>query len=364
MKLEVQNFQDYNTTTRVFLHVAMWAGMFCLLLLLLKLPLQGNAIDLSFLIFIAAMLCIIAINHYIIAYGLVWVVQKGNWFIVGGSLACLYLFSAYASSLCLAQLAHFFQDNKMLHMLYVRYRISGVTDFVTLNTFTWVMSFIFPFCMFTLFLKFYKKNHDTSRKNLYLQKTNSELELSFLRAQINPHFFFNTLNSLYALVFDNERAAKVVLDLSDIMRFSLYEARAPRITMSREVKFLTDYIQLEKLRHGDRVSIEHNFVLNGHGDNEILPLLLVNFIENAFKHGVHNTVDRAWVDISLFCREGTVVFKVENSKPSLQKTGEAVLGIGLENVKRRLDIVYPGQHELKIVDTSCTFTVLLSIQVK
>lgn len=303
MKLVVQIFQDYSFSTRVLLHAIMWLGMFCLLLLLLKLPLQGDLLAPSFHVFIVALLAIVAVNHYTVAYGLAALAQRGSWVLVAVSLVGLYVFSAYASNLCLGLLAHLFQENKVFLALFTRYRIQEVSDIMSLNTFTWVMSFVFPFCMFTLFMKFYKKNLDTSRRNLSLQKANSELELSFLRSQINPHFFFNTLNSLYSLVFDNERAAKIILDLSDIMRFSLYEAKAARIALAREVRFLTDYIQLEELRHDSRVAITYNFDTAGCEDVELPPLLLVNFIENAFKHGINSTVDKAWVNVRLCCED-------------------------------------------------------------
>ncbi|MBX0335343.1 sensor histidine kinase [Pontibacter sp. HSC-14F20] len=339
--------------------------MFCFLLLLLKLPLQGNLLDPAFPLFVLAMLTIVATNHYVIAYGLVRFVQPRNWGILVGLLLVLYTFSAISSILSIALLAGLFPENAVFQALSSRYELRGIADLFTLSTFTWVMSFVFPFCMFTLFIKFYKSNQDAARKNLYLQKVNSELELNFLRSQINPHFFFNTLNSLYSLVFDNERAAKIVLDLSDIMRFSLYEAKGERIPIEREIKFLSDYIGLEAMRHDSRVLIEYDFDLNGHERLELPPLLLVNFIENAFKHGIHNTIEKAWVEISLQCQDGVLFFKVSNSRPTHGRAREkGDSGIGLQNVKRRLNILYPERHELMIREEVSTFHVVLQIQMK
>ncbi|SIT93967.1 sensor histidine kinase [Pontibacter indicus] len=363
MKLKVQDFYTDNATSRFSLHALLWLGMCCFLLLLFKLPLQGDLLDPAFILFVVAMVATVAFNHYATIYGLVRFVQRRNWGMVALLLLGLYIFSALSSILYIALLSDLFPGNGIFQTLTNRYVLQGIADLFTLTTFTWVMSFVFPFCMFTLFIKFYKSNQDASRRNLYLQKVNSELELNFLRSQINPHFFFNTLNSLYSLVFDNERAAKIVLDLSDIMRFSLYEAKGERISLEREIKFLSDYIGLEALRHDSRVQIAYEFDVNGHEQQELPPLLLVNFIENAFKHGIHNTIERAWVKVSLQCQDGILVFKVSNSRPTRETVGEkANSGIGLENVKRRLNILYPERHELVIREEASSFHVMLTFQ--
>lgn len=353
----------YNQTRRVLLHLALWAGIYCLLLLLLKLPLQASFLDLPLHVFVVMLLMVVALNHYVVAYGLARLVEKKKWLLVAASLLGLFLFSAYATNLGMQFLVELFPGDRIFHTLIRRYDIKGIVDLFSLSTFTWTMSFVFPFSMLTLLVKFYKKSVDTARRNMQLQKMNAELELNFLRSQMNPHFFFNTLNSLYSLVFDNERAAKIVLDLSDMMRFTLYEAKAERIRLEREIRFLTDYIGLEALRYHKGVLLDYHFALNGHEEAEIPPLLLVNFIENAFKHGLHNTVDSAWVKINLHCHEGVLTFSVINSKPLAGKSGaKADTGIGLKNAKRRLDMLYPGKHALAVEDTAETFSVELQLQ--
>jgi len=337
--------------------------MFCLLLLLLRLPLNANVLDPSFSIYVGILLLVVAINHYIIAYGLVKLVNKRKWLLMTICLIGLYIFSAYVSIQSFSVLISIFPYNKIYHSLLIRYGMKDFLDIFSLTTFTWVMSFVFPFSVFTLFIKFYKKSQETANKNLYLQKMNANLELNFLRSQINPHFFFNTLNSLYALTLDNDRAAKIILGFSDMMRFSLYEAKADFILLRREIEFLVDYIKLEKIRHDSRLHIEYSFKV----DDDTLslpPLLLINFIENAFKHGVNTTIGQAYVFINLSCQKGSLVFNVKNSKPpSLKPGNKSELGIGIGNTRRRLNILYPNRHELVIEETIDTFNIILKIKI-
>ncbi len=195
-------------------------------------------------------------------------------------------------------------------------------------------------------------------KQLTEEKLQSEL--NYLRAQTNPHFLFNTLNNIYALARKkSDHTAEVVMRLSKILRFMLYECSAPSIAIRQEVKVIQDYIELEKLRYNQRVSV--NFTTNiDHEDQHLAPLLLLPLVENAFKHGLSESRFTAAVNIDLSLNNGRLHFQVKNTVES--PTVAVEKGIGLPNVRRQLDLLYPQVHQLKINPGEDYFEVDLTIQ--
>jgi len=204
--------------------------------------------------------------------------------------------------------------------------------------------------------------HQNEKRELVSQKLHSELK--FLKQQINPHFFFNTLNNLYALTLKkSDLAPEIVLRLSEMMRYMLYESNEKRVSIKKEINYIKNYLELEKLRQGDKFSI--NFNLTGNfQDQEIAPLIFSPFLENSFKHGLDNQIKSGFVNIDLEMRENQVHMEIENSKPPgfPVKRNKKSGGIGLENVKRRLQLLYPQKHDLDILDKPNSFRVLLNIQ--
>ncbi|WAC14901.1 histidine kinase [Dyadobacter pollutisoli] len=198
---------------------------------------------------------------------------------------------------------------------------------------------------------------------LKLQRNNLSLELDFLRSQLNPHFLFNSLNNIYSMVEEtNELAGNTILKLADLMRYSLYESSSENVLLSREILFLKDYIELEKIRHTPDTQI--NFQADGNfEDHRIPPFLLIPFVENAFKHGL-NTVGKKWVEINIHLSNSKLVFQVKNSKPTAQSEQLQKGGIGLVNLKKRLDIYYPNRYELKINNSAAEYDVFLQITLK
>ncbi len=186
----------------------------------------------------------------------------------------------------------------------------------------------------------------TSRLALEQAKTSSEL--SFLKAQINPHFFFNTLNNIYALTsFDVELAQEAIHRLSRMMRYVLYETQSGTTLLSKEIAFVSDYVQLMQLRLTDKVQLTVQVPTPLH-DQPIAPMILLPFVENAFKHGV-SALEPSQICISIEQQPNQLVLNVRNTvfvnqKPSL----EAGNGIGLTNTRRRLDLLYPNQYQLAI----------------
>jgi two-component system, LytTR family, sensor histidine kinase AlgZ len=183
-----------------------------------------------------------------------------------------------------------------------------------------------------------------------MQNEKLTAELNFLKAQINPHFLFNTLNNLYYLAYSkSENTTEVIAKLSQVMRYMIYDSNHERVLLSKEIEYMQNYIDLERLRLNNQIPI--NFKLSGNIETAVVaPLILITFLENAFKHGV-TTNAKAWVNISIAVSDHVLVYAVENSKiekAAIDNGGKS--GIGLANVRRRLELVYPGQYELKVED--------------
>lgn len=202
-------------------------------------------------------------------------------------------------------------------------------------------------------------------EKIALERQNLQSELKFLKSQINPHFFFNTLNNLYALTLKkSDLAPEIVLRLSEMMRYMLYESNEKQVELEKEINYVKNYLELEKLRQGHKFEI--NFNINGDiASQKIAPLMFIPFLENSFKHGLDNQIKSGFVNINLELNKTSVEMTIENSKPpSIPKKnpGKKSGGIGLENVKRRLKLLYPQRHKLDIEAKPHTFKVYLNIQ--
>jgi LytS/YehU family sensor histidine kinase len=203
--------------------------------------------------------------------------------------------------------------------------------------------------------------HQRDRKELETESMQSELR--FLRSQINPHFLFNTLNNLYALTLKkSDKAPEIVLKLSEMMRYMLYECNEKRVFLSKEVNYIRNYLDLERLRQSKSVDI--SFEVNGNVNNQkIAPLMFIPFLENSFKHGASNHLSDGFVHIKLDIEDNKVHLFIENSKPEIpvRHHGKRSGGIGLVNVKRRLKLLYPEQYRLKIEERPGSYRVDLTL---
>ncbi|MET0461613.1 MAG: histidine kinase [Chitinophagaceae bacterium] len=208
-------------------------------------------------------------------------------------------------------------------------------------------------------LKLFASWHE--RKNAVLQA-----ELNVLKAQLHPHFLFNSLNNLYALSLDNSpQTPDVILRLSNILRYVIYEGAADKVPLRRDLEVLVDYIALEKLRYEERLDLQLN-IDEKISDQPITPLLLLPLVENAFKHGAAETMEYPWISIELIMKNDILFFKISNSKPRkpiLREPGERSK-IGLANVSHRLSLLYPGEHTLTILDEEDCFILELSVKLQ
>ena len=225
-----------------------------------------------------------------------------------------------------------------------------------------VLEGLFAFVI-TYALKYTWLAISTQNKILELEKDNLQLELNVLKAQVNPHFLFNSLNNIYALSLQkSEKTPEIVLKLSNLMRYVLYDCNAPKVKVVKEIQFIYDYIELEKIRHHNNEKITFN--LSGMPDeSEIEPFLLIPFVENAFKHGLNNIPEKNWINIDLEFSNGIIKLSVENSKDNNNEKKQLANGIGLQNVKKRLLLLYPNSHQLKISLNETSYKTELSINI-
>ena len=216
----------------------------------------------------------------------------------------------------------------------------------------------FPVLAVTVLIKMMFDANAREKKLREIEKEKFTAEMGLLKAQINPHFFFNTLNSLYSLTLaGSKKSAEMVLRLSDLMRYMLYEASANAVWLKDEIAYLENYIIIEQMRFADRLDL--SFQCSGDTSGKsISPLLLLPFIENAFKHGIQDS--SGWITIDLKVDGNFLYLKVGNSYNPSIKGKEP--GLGLANVKRRLELAYPGKYELNIRQSGDIYSVDLKLQ--
>jgi len=210
-------------------------------------------------------------------------------------------------------------------------------------------------------IKGYYNSRDDRKRLAELEKKNLEQQLEYLRYQINPHFFMNTLNNIHALVdIDPEKAKDTILELSKMMRFVLYEGNKQGVPLSRELDFIRHYIALMQLRYTDKVRITLDLPQEV-PDSQIQPLILITFIENAFKHGVSYQRD-SFIEVQMAVEGDELRFMCRNSKADV--SNEQKGGVGLVNVRKRLDLLYGNNYALRINDVADIYTVELTLPLK
>ncbi|WP_416864209.1 MAG: sensor histidine kinase [Imperialibacter sp.] len=203
---------------------------------------------------------------------------------------------------------------------------------------------------------------ERQRETLMLRSEKLDSELRFLRSQINPHFLFNAMNNIYTLsLLKSDKTAEVVLKLSDMLKYNIYESEnKERVPVSKEVAYINNYIAIYILKDN---SIKDNikFEYDTPEDVDIAPMLLIPFVENAFKHGNIEDATKGRISIDLKVEAGLLTFRCQNSLSANKKSKDKEGGIGITNVKRRLELIYPGRHELKTQETAEGFTVEMKI---
>ena len=195
------------------------------------------------------------------------------------------------------------------------------------------------------------------------EKEKLAAELAYLKSQINPHFLFNTLNNIYSLALKkSDDNANAIVKLSGMMRYNITDAQSEFIEIEKEIDYISSYIELQKIRIGETAKV--NFTINGIAHkHQIAPLLLISFIENAFKYGVNPEIESN-IQIAIDITNNTIELKVSNKIVPVSIVGNTKTGTGITNVIRRLDLLYSGKYKLQISHTETDYTVTLLITIK
>ena len=222
--------------------------------------------------------------------------------------------------------------------------------------------FIFPIMAgFAVIIKMMKRSWLKQQETLQVVREKAKAELQLLKSQIHPHFLFNTLNNVYFLTLTtSEKAPEMLEKLTDMLRYILNECNQSYVSLEKEIKMVEDYMSLEKMRYGDRLKMD--LEIKGNYKNKMIsPLLLIPLVENSFKHGASKMLEHPWVNLNITIEEQYLFFLLSNSRPE-----EAILPqhnghIGLNNVKKRLQLLYPEAHELSIVNGTDSYEVFMKI---
>lgn len=209
------------------------------------------------------------------------------------------------------------------------------------------------FVVISSLLKFTTDWFVNERVQRSLESEKKDMELQFLKSQLNPHFLFNSLNNIYSLAYQkSEKTADAILKLSEMMRYMIYESNDSWVELGKEIEYVQSYVELQKLRFKDGAAVEIN--INGEIDGQkIIPLILISFVENAFKHGVANDTKDP-IRINIIANKKILHFSVINRKNTSNK--DAMGGVGLNNVERRLQLLYPDRYKLNIVNSATHYT--------
>jgi LytS/YehU family sensor histidine kinase len=290
---------------------------------------------------------------YIAVYVLVPVfLLKGKYLIFFGSLAV---------STALASLLKLLVGRYIYYALFIPEALHP-KEWFSLDSFLvnliWVMGPAIVFAMF----KYYKnwmRSQDIANE---AERKRLASELQVLKAQLNPHFLFNTFNNLYVLALQKSDKTPVVISkMSDMFHYILYECNATEVPVSKEIKLIEDFIELEQLRYTDRLSVSFEKHVDSY-NYLIPPMLLYTFVENCFKHGSSPDPDSPWIKISIRIKNESFIFEASNSIPKAKKRDKEITGgVGLLNIRRRLELIYPQNHQLNISNGNDEFFVKLVI---
>lgn len=213
-----------------------------------------------------------------------------------------------------------------------------------------------------LMLKFGKHWYHKEHRNLQLQKENAESQLRLLTAQVHPHFLFNTLNNIYSQTqLESPKGSKMIMGLSDILRYILCEGQKPMVLLTQELQLIIEYVNLEKIRYGNKLDVQVLIPVKP-SNLYIAPLLLLPFVENCFKHGTSNVLENPWVNLTIELKDKTLMMKLMNGKGPVKEIEQKRSGIGINNVRQRLNLLYKDKHNLQIREEEEVFVVDLRVE--
>ncbi|MCX2452848.1 sensor histidine kinase [Pedobacter sp. PLR] len=358
----------YQRTNRVTLHLAMWLafGIF----IELGLILSHKVSFYSSLFFLLHRIALNVVLFYLFFYWILpqFILKRKILASVLLSIGLIYI-SEIIQYLGMIFTYHYGEvDNPIMKIQFEKMAEQGFFHIFSFKNIMGDLIFIIaslsPFFCIKILVDIMKLAY----KRTQLEKEKALMEINFLKSQLNPHFLFNTLNSLYILNMKKDKAASdLILELSETLRYTLYESNTEQVSLDRELDFLENYVKLESVRYPAHTRIEFDCDRSAAGVLNISPLLTFPFIENAFKHGLGTSLKDAWIEITARVVGHTFHFNIRNSKND-ENNGtqlkEYVGGIGVSNTKKRLALLYPGKHILEIVNTSDEYSIELMINLK
>lgn len=372
-KIASLNFDHFfNKRNRILLHVLMWFGFSILLFLSYIIGYKLVCLD---AILLTLRMTIVNITvFYMIFYLLLPKIFSGNKTKNIVFLVLLFPFSifvwmvvTYFISLfyyALGLEVNFGELKGVIKMSADQTFLEAVAPKRMLSQTIIIISLLSPFCFAKILVeiaKLYRKKFQVEREKMALEIQNIQIEKDFLKAQLNPHFLFNTLNNLYGLTVRKDNLApELILNLSDIMSYTLYESNTEIVRLEKELDFIKNYIALEKMRYPDDANIQ--IVIEGERQTAglfVAPLLTFTFIENAFKYGLKNAKN-AFIKLEIKIENNIYWFSLENDLEETTKESDFG-GIGLENARKRLELLYPNQYELEIRRFENSFKVDLKL---
>ncbi|WP_367209505.1 sensor histidine kinase [Sphingobacterium sp. R2] len=368
-KKNIETF--YTPSVRIILHFGMWfiftVLLFCNYYYVLAIP-PNQSLFLSIRVLISSLVVFYLFFYWIIPYARnskLWILP----FIA--SPVCIFIW-LFINNLFYVVAYRYGYDLSNLYPLMGKERnfipnLWSVFSFkvIALNALSVIYS-MSPFFFTKILIDMRRINKDRMRiqeQKLKLSLENIQVEKDFLKAQLNPHFLFNTLNNLYRLTMKKDPTApEVVLNLSEIMGYTLYDSDTEYVSLGKELDFIENYFSLEKMRHPKNYKIVLKIEGRQHAANlTIAPLLTFNLIENAFKYGLKNEED-SFVQLFISITKDQFIFEIKNDYDNLDRTKTAPSkGIGIKNLRKRLHLIYPTKSDLQITDTNGEFKVVLNI---
>ncbi|WP_214228014.1 histidine kinase [Pedobacter sp. B4-66] len=355
------NLKRINQSFRLANHLMFWLLCIAVLTLLNPYGKPGQDFQIAFnlaLILIPVHIVYFCINAYLIIpiylrkknYPALFIALTGSVLLmtfIYRIVELMFVFPYLSNSLPIASAHVDLADYEFMNMENIISPEPLISAFQKVNSIIW----------FAISLNFIKMWHEKRQISL-------QAELNSIKAQIHPHFLFNTLNNLYALTLKQSPSSpEIVLGLSEVLRYSLYECNTTVVKLSRDIEILTSYIKLEKIRYQDRLDLDLTITGASQG-YYVAPLLMLPLVENAFKHGTAETIDNPWIKIDINICDNKLKFKVSNSRPinEPENLAQDFEKPGLENVRKRLDLNFKNAYELIIYNEEEMFVVILEIQ--
>jgi len=355
VKTIIDLFNFKGRVARIVSHLIFWAVAYLFFIVFYGKANQNYQMT---VIFVSLLFPLAIATTYLLIYYLIpRFLFRGKRFLFALLLIYLIIITSWLSELISA----------IIFISFANYQVKAMVP-VSFDVLSLIVGLYF-ICLIAVAIKQIKRAFFMQQENAELEKRKLDIELKLkdaelklLKAQIHPHFLFNTLNNLYGLALEkSDMAPDLVLRLSGLLDYMLYQCNQSKVSLLDEINQLYNYIEIEQLRYGERLRLEINQSGDA-GNLQIAPMLLLPFIENAFKHGVSKQISHPFILVNIIIQASQLVLNIENSfDKSFEKEQEYSKGIGLNNVKKRLEMLYPEKYTLLISSEEMTFKVTLKI---